>query len=632
MPLARRSGHRQRWLATVAARTESELARYLEEMFAFGLMSAMMVQVIAAKAVSDHENSPEDLKALASLGAHGTHRSNCHRDLIHLLQNQIDIVPSPMPVNIPMKNLKKRTIDGAVVVEQATSMIAPQEVFSTLYHKKPGAFARRFLGTDSVDNAGDTLAAFWDSVPEHDPRKGALRRAWAERGEGAEDLLWRRAVPLALHADAVPIGNKASLDTVSWSGMLGQGLSTLEHKIFCSSLVTKLAAPSTAEAFWSKIMWCFLMLWLGIFPLFDSDGADWPPRSERLRNAGHLLAAGLFGVVWTIKGDMDEIANSLDLNHSSSLFPCPWCDCNKFRTGLEVMAQTFNIPPRPWYDYSARAAWRSTVWRDTNQWADSRDKLNPIFLLPYLSICFVMADVLHIVDLGFTHHLLGNTFYHVCYCTGNRFGRSVEDRLDYLWERISQQYRGRSTPCQLHNLTLSMFVDPSRPHLSHPVLTTRVKAAESRQLVPCVADIWRDLQDGSDFEAHMLRTLDSLAAFYDILNENAHSYTLPNDKLIGLQGHVKTCLIHYNALSDLSRSAGRGMAWHQVPKFHFWEHVAEQASVQNPVWSWCYVDEDFMRIVKDIATSCTAATALPKVAGKVAEKWRLGWGLRLSRE
>ena len=48
--------------------------------------------------------------------------------------------------------------------------------------------------------------------------------------------------------------------------------------------------------------------------------------------------------------------------------------------------------------------------------------------------------------------------------------------------------------------------------------------------------------------------------------------------------------------------------------------------------AWCYVDEDFMGIVKDIAESCTVATPLHDVPKKIVDKWRLGWGLRLVQE
>ncbi len=73
------------------------------------------------------------------------------------------------------------------------------------------------------------------------------------------------------------------------------------------------------------------------------------------------------------------------------------------------------------------------------------------------------------------------------------------------------------------------------------------------------------------------------------------------------------------------------MSWHQVPKFHFLEHLSLQSRFQNPKWSWTYTDEDFMGIMKDVAEACTVATPWDQVVPKVCEKWRLGYGLRLRK-
>ena len=74
------------------------------------------------------------------------------------------------------------------------------------------------------------------------------------------------------------------------------------------------------------------------------------------------------------------------------------------------------------------------------------------------------------------------------------------------------------------------------------------------------------------------------------------------------------------------------MSWHQVPKFHVAQHVAMQARFQNPHWSWNDVDEDCMGILKDIVESCSVATPWDDVVSKAVQKWRLGFGMRLSRE
>ncbi len=107
---------------------------------------------------------------------------------------------------------------------------------------------------------------------------------------------------------------------------------------------------------------------------------------------------------------------------------------------------------------------------------------------------------------------------------------------------------------------------------------------------------------------------------------------LPPDVQGRFASSTAKVLRHYNALSSLARAEGRGRTWHQVPKFHFMQHLALQARVQNPKFSWTYIDEDFMGIMRDIASSCSAGTALGRVVSKVCEKWRLGVGLRVSRQ
>ena len=86
----------------------------------------------------------------------------------------------------------------------------------------------------------------------------------------------------------------------------------------------------------------------------------------------------------------------------------------------------------------------------------------------------------------------------------------------------------------------------------------------------------------------------------------------------------------YQALSYRAIIAGV-RRWHEVPKHHWAHHLIEQCRWGNPKWWWTYADEDFMGIIKSVCKSCTAGTAHVHVVTKVLDKWRLGWGLRLSR-
>ena len=176
-----------------------------------------------------------------------------------------------------------------------------------------------------------------------------------------------------------------------------------------------------------------------------------------------------------------------------------------------------------------------------------------------------------------------------------------------------------------------MFSNLNGPYASHPILSGRVKAAEARHLVHPVLDIWEDWHSSdSSFEVHMLRSLQALATMYDVLA--CKSYCLPAAEANRFAAACARTLRQYNVLSSRASEFGRGMSWHQVPKFHVMEHIALQAKFQNPTWSWTYVDEDFMGILGDIVQACSIATPWDKQVTKVLQKWSLGFGLRLSHQ
>ena len=163
---------------------------------------------------------------------------------------------------------------------------------------------------------------------------------------------------------------------------------------------------------------------------------------------------------------------------------------NKIEDPHDLWAAMFDVPVAPWNDLSAAAHWRGTVWRTREAWLAHHGGLrhiHPLFMLPGVSILMLMADVLHIVDLGITHYVVGNVVFHVCYSGGYFLEGTPQAKLDRLWESIVRHYIGNETPSQLQNLTLAMICDPSAPHAHQPCLSSRVKAAESRHLVPILA-------------------------------------------------------------------------------------------------------------------------------------------------
>ena len=71
---------------------------------------------------------------------------------------------------------------------------------------------------------------------------------------------------------------------------------------------------------------------------------------------------------------------------------------------------------------------------------------------------------------------------------------------------------------QLGHLTLSMFVNAKAPFAHFPCLSSVVKAAESRHLLPIIADIFQDLYDpGNAEDSAIASLLHSVELFYETI-------------------------------------------------------------------------------------------------------------------
>ena len=128
------------------------------------------------------------------------------------------------------------------------------------------------------------------------------------------------------------------------------------------------------------------------------------------------------------------------------------------------------------------------LWEDIDAWRREHGfytgLIHPPFLLPAVAICNLVPDYMHLVDLGVAHHALGGVLFELIYLP-NYFPAhaTIGSRLGEVWRRISGQYNSRQSPVQLSNLELTFFCNPQAPHRDFPVLTTRVKAAETRRML-----------------------------------------------------------------------------------------------------------------------------------------------------
>ena len=112
-------GHRQR-AKNRPSRIRSTLVSWLQEMWAFGLMAATTVQKVAAKCVADHSDengptSPQDLVALAEIGASGASPQHAHENLANNVRKAHG-APDPLTFKQEMLSLKRRNGQQVVCI------------------------------------------------------------------------------------------------------------------------------------------------------------------------------------------------------------------------------------------------------------------------------------------------------------------------------------------------------------------------------------------------------------------------------------------------------------------------------------------------------------------------------------
>ena len=89
------------------------------------------------------------------------------------------------------------------------------------------------------------------------------------------------------------------------------------------------------------------------------------------------------------------------------------------------------------------------------------------------------------------------------------------------------EYKKMGVAEQLDGISVSMFCDPKAPRQRHPVLSSRVKAALSRHLIPVLARVWSSIMDAElEAHGHVSEILSGLTQFYECLLSTEQTWGL----------------------------------------------------------------------------------------------------------
>ena len=152
-----------------------------------------------------------------------------------------------------------------------------------------------------------------------------------------------------------------------------------------------------------------------------------------------------------------------------------------------------------------------------------------------------------------------------------------------------------------------MFCDPKAPRAKYPHLSTRVKAGETRHLIPIIANIWQDIMKRDSVRDNTVADLlNANAELYDVIRDEPHH--MGEAAAQRVQELIAIMLQSYQSLSSAAFFATpRQLLWNERPKHHYLAHVGDTASRCNPRYAWTYSDEDFMGRLKKMEKCATRA-------------------------
>ena len=586
----------------------SRLVEVLLDAWAYEELSAAKIQKIVAAARDDGLGSShiprairDEILGVATIGDEGRIPGNCNRDLMRRLH--IDSTPTfeTTEVSVPFQDQEEnlRYAD--------TEVVFPHDVIAQLACFYESEFFKK-LGTP------EQIHEFWEAQDvDNDPK------FYKHPVLGEADYS-RRAIPIKIHSDSAVMTNKHSLHVLSWTSFLNDTSDPKFLSVFFAAFVKQSAAKINVHGDDTMHVLCRIWAWSfaacldGHHPTRDWANRPWPAGSARAKKANQPIAlvGGVQYIVAVIGlcADLEELCNEYRLSHFNSLTPCFFlCACDSDHT--------------PWTDVRDNARWRKRcvrLPRDGSPLMPPND--HPIWTIPGLNIFNVLFDMLHMMDLGVSAHVIGNVLD--VFLRDDRLGPNQDARLSVIWSRIREMYKRKNSPTRLGHLTASMFKggDNKYPQLS-------CKGNECRHLLPVILDLCHEYHQPEKEESiHRLAVVTHLCRIYGLAETT--TWRLGDGDHAALRSSVQQFLSHYSWLAARALEAGH-IRWQFTVKFHYMAHLPDMTKYIAPKWCSTYPFESFVGKIAKTGRSASYGKAAFSLGRWLAQKIVMSWAVHFRR-
>ena len=431
----------------------------------------------------------------------------------------------------------------------------------------------------------------------------------------------RTVVPLWVHGDGVQYGEEHNLMTYTCGSVITNTSSM--HVVFhLAAFVKKFtatrkhgAAADTWEEIWKILSWSFRAAYEGKHPRLDWEGKPLDRTSRFYGKADLPLHKGYRFLVWNVLGDWEFDALALGLPHWGCNEFCFSCNCSRVE------------PARDW-----RVNWGERGWRQRDPSTFHVDLEHRLFSLPGVTSWCVCYDILHNLDThGLASHMIGSMLHQLIREAPDITAGKAASTLSRIWVRIQELYDDMDVRERLTHLHLSNICDSSKPlHAGYPTLT-HVKGAETRHLVPVIAQLAQEDYDlkKTARAQRRLAALKALTSFYAVVD--ASDMFMPAARYDAALKFMECFLANYSWLHQDAQKDGEEY-FKLVPKTHTAWHLGFNCRFMNPRFCWTYKCESWVGEMSQLAASCSSGTRMTRLTVPLAEKYVLKVHIHLERE
>lgn len=166
-----------------------------------------------------------------------------------------------------------------------------------------------------------------------------------------------------------------------------------------------------------------------------------------------------------------------------------------------------------------------------------------------------------------------------------------------------------------------MFTCEDKPSSAYPKL--KGKAGELRHIGWPLFDAWsRHMDSDNDVHQSIALALRCSARAEDILDENHTVCVMPEECSNQLKNVILDFLCLFQFLHRHFSDLNPAMLLFSVTiKAHMLAHSALTAHHLSPVFGWCFMGEDFMRLMRKLAGACCRGNAPAQATRKLTDRW-----------